>query len=235
MTGENQGPIGGGESAADKIGIVAGLASEAALAARLPGTCVVCSGGRPDRAAALAAALADQGVRGLISFGIAGGLVADAVSGLVIVAEAVVADDERYDADAGWSIALARRLEAGLGVIAASRVIVADPAAKRALQQRHGGVVVDMETLAVARAAARRGLPWTAIRAVADPVTFTLPPAALVALTAAGRPDLPAVLAAIARRPGQIPDLIRLARASQAAHRGLLGGVNRLVGGGGLL
>lgn len=221
------------------IGIVTGLAAEAAIAARLDGVRVVCAGSQPGRAEALADGLAGDGLRGLISFGVAGGLADDLPSGTVIVADAVVAGDERLEADDAWAADLARRIRARRGVVAGSPVIVGNPAGKQALRARSGALIVDMETIAVARAARRAGVPWTAIRAVADPAGLALPPAALVALGDDGRPDLVAVLAAIARRPRQVPDLIRLAGATRAALRGLLRGVDCLggavVGGAGIL
>ena len=57
----------------------------------------------------------------------------------------------------------------------------------------------------------------SATAAVSDPAHRPLPPAALVALDPAGRVRLGAVLASLLRHPGQIPDLIALARAAGRA------------------
>ena len=78
-------------------------------------------------------------------------------------------------------------------------------------------VIVDMESGAVARVAARHGLPFAAVRAVCDPAGFALPPLALEALDSGGRIGAWRVLRSVLRRPGQIPALIALSgHASEA-------------------
>ncbi len=87
---------------------------------------------------------------------------------------------------------------------------LASVAAKAALYAATGAAAVDMESAFVARAAARHGLPFTILRAIADPAQRPLPPAALVAMRADGGVALGAVLGALAQNPGQLPDLVRL-------------------------
>jgi adenosylhomocysteine nucleosidase len=81
---------------------------------------------------------------------------------------------------------------------------------------------VDPETGAVLRAARARGLPFAVLRAVCDPASRDLPPAALAALDPAGGIGLLGVLRALARQPAQLGALFALGRDASAARRSLL-------------
>jgi hopanoid-associated phosphorylase len=199
-------------------GVVAvGLASEAAL---LPaGTRVVVSGGDPARLEALLAALPTD-VTAVLSFGIAGGLAPGVGGGDVLVADALHAGGV-FLPDEAWTRRIALRTGARAGPLAASDTLLPDAAAKQALYARTGALAVDMESGAVARFAARRGLPFAVLRAVADGPRDALPRAAAVGLTPDGRPAILPVLRALLRRPWELPALIRLGRASARAHRAL--------------
>ncbi|MGD9603034.1 MAG: nucleosidase [Gammaproteobacteria bacterium] len=72
-----------------------------------------------------------------------------------------------------------------------------------------GCEAVDMETSAVAAVAHAHDLPFLAVRAVVDPADFSLPASALAGMAADG--GLVKVLAALARRPGELGALLRLA------------------------
>ena len=92
-----------------------------------------------------------------------------------------------------------------------------------------GAVAVDMESYFSVRAAIARGLPFAAVRVVADPSHRSLPPAALGTVRADGTPDLLAVLRSIAARPNQISDLIRIALDTRTARAALVR-ARRLLG-----
>jgi hypothetical protein len=87
------------------------------------------------------------------------------------------------------------------------------------LHEATHALAVDMESGAVARAAARYALPFAVLRAVADVASEAIPRAA--AITPSGEPDIPRVLRGLLRRPWELPALIRLGRASAAAHAAL--------------
>lgn len=199
-------------------GVVAvGLASEAALLP--PGLRVLVSGGDAARLAAMLEALPGD-VTAVLSFGIAGGLSPSSRTGQVLVAGTLHAG-RPFTPDAAWTAALAARTGARVVPLAASDTLLADTAAKHALHAATGARAVDMESGAVARFAARRGLPFAVLRSVADGPGDALPRAAHHALTADGRPALAAILAGLARRPWELPALIRLGRASARAHAAL--------------
>src|SRR5260370_1194212 len=62
----------------------------------------------------------------------------------------------------------------------------------------------------------RARIPFLVFRVIADTADRDLPPAALVPLTRSGQPSV-RVLGSIAARPGQIPELLRLARETRSA------------------
>jgi hopanoid-associated phosphorylase len=210
-------------------GAVVGLRREARLLARLaPGIAVACSGADPARAAAAAAALLAAGAPGLVSFGLAGGLDPGLAAGrLLLPARVLLPGGGAIAADPAWHArALAALPGAVTDPLAGSDRAVAGPAGKASLH-RAGAAAVDMESHAVARAAAAAGKPFLVIRAVADPAGRSLPAAALVAVAPDGGTRLGALLLALARRPRDLAGLVRLARDGEAAFAAL-GGVGAL-------
>jgi hypothetical protein len=98
---------------------------------------------------------------------------------------------------------------ARIGAVVGSDTIVATAAEKQALTDRTGAIAVDMETHIARRVAARRNLPFVAVRVISDDAGSTLPPAALVGMKPDGSMALRAVLWSLARQPRQLPSLIR--------------------------
>jgi hopanoid-associated phosphorylase len=203
---------------------VTGLAFEA----RIAGGVTVISDGL--RTGATLKAEIERGSRGVISFGIAGGLAPHLPPGQWVVASAIVSDRDRHTTDPDWSERLLRALPGAVhATIAGSDAPVADPPAKRALYERTGAIVVDMESHLAARIAAAHGLPFTACRVIVDPAHRNLPPAALLSLRPDGNPNVAAVLRSVMEQPRQLPDLMRLAvdatiaRAALRRGRALLG------------
>jgi adenosylhomocysteine nucleosidase len=201
------------------LGIVVGYRAEARclVGADLR---VLCSGADPERARMAARRLADEGVAGLVSFGLAGGLAADLAPGDLVLPHAVVLPDGgRIATEAAWRERLAATLErAGLGprdaLVAGSERIVATGDAKRALAAQAGAVAVDMESHGVAEVAARAGLPFLVVRAVADRSNQAIPHAARGAIDAQGDIRHLALIGGLLGRPWEIGALIALGRSS---------------------
>jgi hypothetical protein len=87
-----------------------------------------------------------------------------------------------------------------------------------------------MESHGAARAARTSGVPFAAVRAIADPASRALPPAALNAVAPDGSTKTLSVLMACAKAPGQFPALLQLGADSEAALKALrrdLGGLFR--------
>lgn len=212
---------------ANRILAVVGMRAEAALLP--PGMRVVVSGGDPRRLVALLDAAPDD-IAALLSFGIAGGLDPALGCGDLVACTRVRGRGGAYAADPAWTHAIAQRCGARLGMIAGAAAVVGEPARKRALRTATGALVVDLETEAAAAFAARRGLPFTALRAVADTAEDLLPRAAAQGLTADGRPAAGRVALALLRHPKELPALLTIAKRSRFALQALALASRRLAG-----
>jgi adenosylhomocysteine nucleosidase len=217
------------------IGVVTGVRREAACLAGVPvDVRVACSGAREARAASEARRLADLGVVALLSFGVAGGLARDLRPGDLLVPDAVTTPDgTMFRPDPGWRSGLvdglARVRPVIGGLLVGSSEAVASPTAKGELARRSGAVAVDMESVAVARVARERGLPFAVVRAIADPHDRELPAAAMAAVGPDGGVSIAGIVLGLLRHPGQLPALIRLSLDSAAGLATLSAAAGRLT------
>jgi adenosylhomocysteine nucleosidase len=208
-----------------RIGVVVGLAVEARMARRL-GWLIAIGGGTAGAAEAAAIRLVNEGVHALVSFGLAGGLDPAFRPGALIVPSAVIARDERYPTDRN----LSRMLGGGMPhFMLGADTIVAGVEEKRRLRKRTGAAAVDLESGAVARVAAMRGIPFAVLRAICDPAESELPPAALVALDTLGGIRAWRVFGSIAAHPTQLAALLALAADAATAKRSLGARVKSIV------
>ena len=210
-----------------RVGFVVGLAAEARLLSPLP--CPIAIGGGPPAGARAAAErLVAEGVTALVSFGLAGGIDPALRPGTLLVPVAVVVNGARLPADLALAAALGGPTTRQ--ALVSVETIVASAAAKSRLWRETGCAGVDLESGSVAEVARDHGLPFAVLRAVCDPGTQGLPPAALTALDAEGRIGMGRVLAALARHPGQLAALLALARDAAAARQALAARVAALAG-----
>ena len=194
--------------------------------ARRWGLPVAVGGGDAAGAERAAASLAG-GVRGLISFGLAGGLDPGLGAGAVLVPARVVEGGESWCADAG----LMRALGGGTGhVLLGGGALLATVGEKRAARAGSGADAVDLESAAVARVAAAGGLPFAVLRAVCDGAGRDLPYAARVALDSRGRIGGLRVAWAALSRPWELWGLVGLARDAGRARAALSDRVRRTSG-----
>jgi len=204
------------------LGAVVGLAIERTiLRARLPAfrrpadLWILSAGASPERAETLADTLISRGATALLSFGIAGGLDPAVRPGAVVLAdEIILPDGTRLGADIAWAdrvAAAARDMTPHRAPIAGTARMLTSADQKSELRRRTGAVAADMESHGVARAAARRSVPFLVVRAVADPAERALPQSAVAGLDAAGTVRPLATLAAIAADPRQIAALFEVA------------------------
>lgn len=211
------------------IGVVTGLKSEiAALEAAWKGDGFVyfAAGGSAERAAGAARRMAAQGAALLISAGVAGALDPAARPGDLVLAGAVIAPDGRsYDADAAWRGKIAAALGPGARWSApkllGSDLPVLSVHAKADLFRKTGAVAVDMESHGLAAAAASAGVPFIALRVIADPAERAIPEAALAGMKPDGSVDPVTVLLRLFPTPWKLPGLLRLASESRRAHEAL--------------
>lgn len=205
-----------------------GMAFEARIAAG-PGVVVFARNSRRELAAAAASA-ALHGYRGIISFGVAGGLAPGLRPGDWVVASAVVDSQTPLATDATWS----RRLLDAVGDANYAPILgvdnpVAEPAQKREFYRTTGAAAVDMESHVVARLAADHGLAFAALRVIVDPAERVIPSAALVGLGPNGYANASAILRDLAARPAQLSQLARVALDAFTA-RSEMQRVRRLIG-----
>lgn len=206
------------------LGVITGLASEAACLGGLvdPARCRVrCAAAHGGRAAALSRELAREGCSAFLSFGVAAGGDPGLPSGHIVLAERVIAGDTVYVADDAWlaraHTALAGELPVTVGALAGVDAPVLSGDEKRRLCAGVGAVGLDMESHAVAVVAKELGLPFLAIRAIADTPSVAVPEWLPAVIDERGVADVLAFLRGAAAHPVDWADVVRLARANRRA------------------
>ena len=219
--------------------IVTGLVQEARIAAG-PGMTVICSSSDPQQLRALLTVVDPSSIRGVISFGVAGGLDPELKSGDVVVATEVMDGDTRWLAGLALNeelianVALGRRRVVRGGLAGVEQVIAAR-AKKAALWSQTGAAAVDMESHIAAAYAAEVGLPFAALRVISDPASRALPALAMAAIKPNGDIDLRKVLRGVARNPLTLRALVSTGIDFNRALRSLRGCRGFLLGGDGLV
>jgi adenosylhomocysteine nucleosidase len=94
--------------------------------------------------------------------------------------------------------------------------MIASPEDKRRLGVLHGADAVEMESALIAARCTHAGIPFGCIRAISDEVTTPLSPH-LASLLSGGAVSPWRLMAALARYPGLVPELMRLARDTRRA------------------
>jgi adenosylhomocysteine nucleosidase len=184
------------------------------------------SGAGADNAQIASELLVSQGATRLISWGCAGALVAPLNPGDLVLADTLIgAEGCQIEIDPVWlkaaQNALTPYLKVRTGCLVESKSIVATAEDKKQLHLKMNAIVVDMESIAIAKIAARNKLPFLAIRAIADPLSMDLPKAINHALNAEGHILLRKLLLFIAQHPAEIPGLIKLGLHFHAAKKSL--------------
>jgi adenosylhomocysteine nucleosidase len=208
-------------------------------------------------AAGLEALLAAVRPRRLLAIGVAGGLTPGLAEGTLVAARQVVAGDGARvprEPDAAW---LAAALSGGAvaGAVVSADRILADPAARQAVLGQAlpmpattampattplpartvpaampGAIaVVDLESVAYARIAAARSLPYLVVRAVLDPADERLPLDFEACRDRGGRVSNARVLARALARPRSLGKLWRLRTRVRDAAAALAALAERLV------
>jgi adenosylhomocysteine nucleosidase len=220
--------------------IVTGLVQEARIAAG-PGMAVICSSSDPQQLRALLTVFDPTTIRGVISFGVAGGLDPSLKSGDVVVADEVMAGENRWLAGFALNDDLIGKLTVGLGRrvvrggLAGVEDVVVAQASKAALRDETGAAAVDMESHIAAAYAVEAGLPFAALRVISDPASRALPALARNAIKPNGDIDLGMILRGVVRNPRTLRALVSTGIDFNRALRSLRGCRDFLVGGHGLV
>lgn len=217
----------GGDASRDGLPvlIVTGLKQEARIAAG-PGLTVVCSSSNPRQLREMMVSFDPASIRGIVSFGVAGGLNPELCSGDIVIASEIVAAEQRWATASLLTETLIALPVKGKrtvinGVLAGVEEVVLGQLGKAALRATTGADAVDMESHIAARYADAHGLPFAALRVISDPAHRALPEVAAKALKPNGDVDIWKVMRGIARNPSEIRALVSSGRDFNRALRGL--------------
>lgn len=219
----------GGDAAHDGLPvlIVTGLKQEARIAAG-PGLTVICSSSNPVQLREMMTSFDPASIRGIVSFGVAGGLNPDLKSGDVVIASEILAGKKSWSTAAALTenlvaLPVKRHRVVVPGILAGVEEVVTGQVAKAALRATTGADAVDMESHIAARYAEHYGLPFAAVRVISDPAHRALPELTMNAIKPNGNVDMWKVVRGIARNPKTIPHLISTGRDFSRALRSLRG------------
>jgi adenosylhomocysteine nucleosidase len=173
-------------------------------------------------AARAGAAIAAARPRAILAVGFCGALDPALAVGDLVAADEVVdeATGERFAADAALLAAAPGRR----GVLVSARRIARLPEERAALE----GAAVDLESAALARAAAAAGVPFLAVRAVTDTTRHRLPDFERMAAGADTLRPWRGVTYFVAR-PQELPRLIRVGAGARRAGRALADGLEPML------
>jgi len=185
----------------------------------------LCGIGR-EKALHAAQSLLDAGATALLSWGTAGGLDPALGAGTLVLPQHVIgADHSVFPVDSEWRKRLQGRVAGHVatssGFLLESLSVITCLSQKQALAKRAGAAAVDMESAAVAQAAHQAGVPFMAIRVIADHATTTVPSSALSAVDAYGRLQVLPLVTSLLAHPAELHALITLGRAFRAAQKTL--------------
>jgi adenosylhomocysteine nucleosidase len=197
-----------------------------------PGVELVCSGMGAAAAARAAESLLGRAAppRALVAVGFCGALDPALRAGDLVAAERVL--DERGGEALPADPALLAAAPGRRGTLVSAVRLVRAPAGRARLRALDGGraLAVDLESAALARAAAAAGVPFLALRAVTDAAGDRLPDLERL-VDARGRPRPAALVRHLARRPADLAALARLGLGARKAGAALRGGLAALVAG----
>ncbi len=207
-------------------GIVAALVPEARTLARGPikpgelihlaeDAILIVSGIGARCAGRGARTLLAEGATALVSWGTAGGLCPDLSPGSLILPKKIIESNRSiHSTDPFWHEQLCSRLGPHVrihtGDLAESLAVLHAFEAKKTLHGLTGAIGVDMESAAIAAAAKEAGVPFMALRAVADRAEMTIPLAALNSIDSFGRVRLWKLIEGLARNPIEISGMCRM-------------------------
>jgi adenosylhomocysteine nucleosidase len=203
------------------LGPAVELKGHAGVGVLADGTLRAVSGMGSAAAGMAARRLIQAGATALVSWGLAGGLDPGLEAGAIVLPrEVVAADGMRFATSAAWretltaSIASYRPVAAG--ALLTSPHPIAGVAAKAAARRETGAVAVDMESSAVAEVAAASHVPLMAVRVIVDTALDVIP-RSVTRAGDSGEVSPSKLLLELARAPGDVVPLLRLALRYRAA------------------
>ena len=190
---------------------------------------VAYSGTGPKNAQLAAELLVANGATQLISWGCAAALSTTLKPGDLTLADTLIdtegGSDEKFCVTAGWHSYTKDLLSSSVtvhsGCLAESEKIVSLSEDKKQMRLKTDAIVLDMESIAIAKVAGKNNLPFLSIRAIADPVIMDLPKSVTYALNIEGEIVLSKLLFHLVCHPAELPGLIKLGLYFNAAKKTL--------------
>ncbi|MBK8814359.1 MAG: phosphorylase [Methylococcaceae bacterium] len=188
---------------------------------------IICSGAGENNARLASELLVDNGVKRLISWGCAAALDSALQSGDLVLAESCIDAQQvgiEFD-NKGWvshvQSSINRQIPIYVGKLAESKHIVETTEDKTELGKATGAIALDMESTAIAKVASLNGIPFMTIRVIADTLKMNLPKSVSYALNEQGEVVLKKLLLFLFLHPSELPGLIKLGFAFNAAKKTL--------------
>lgn len=194
-----------------KLGIITGIAMEAKLLERFvsPSLMVDYAGLDPSAPYRAAEKMIAAGATALLSFGLAGGLNPAIGAGAVVI-PSEIRGDKKLACDLAWTRRLAKLMKETPSLLAHAPKVLSTPEMKAQVFAGTGAPAADMESYGIAETAAVHGLPFAALRVVADTAAESIPSTALTSVDNAGRLRVGAAAWGALTHPWQIAGLVRL-------------------------
>jgi len=176
------------------------------------------SGMGREKAAAGAEFLAGKGVSSLISVGLAGGLSPDMKAGEIILASTIIDEyggefNSTFVAlDFASEILEENGLKSRQGLLVSTEKALLDVAAKSALYEKTGALAIDMESVGVAAAAAKSGLPFFVMRVVCDEADESISNDLYECLGEGGEVKTGRLIGSCLKRPSMVAEMMGLRR-----------------------
>jgi len=195
---------------------------------------ILISGIGAEQATKAATTLIQHGADALLSWGCAGALSGDLNPGDLLLPSTVKPETgETIQTDKQWHACLSSLLSDSCkpvtGALAGSANIIAEPALKQTLCQSSGAIAVDMESAAIALVAQDAGIPFMAIRAIADDVNTGIPAYINKAMDIYGNINTARMLGLLLAHPTSWRQLMRMGRQFSVA-KATLSRISKKIG-----
>lgn len=176
---------------------------------------VAYSGAGYNNAALATELLISKGATQLMSWGCAAALSTLLKSGDLVLPDSLIdVDDKVMLVDQAWhdyaKSFLMSFTNVKVGKLTESTTIISSSREKQQLELITGSIALDMESIAIAKVAEKKGLPFLAIRVIVDPVNMDLPRAVSYALSPDGYIILHKLILFLILHPIELSGLIRL-------------------------
>lgn len=166
---------------------------------------------------------ASDGCRGIVSYGLAGGLCPDLRSGDIVVGSQVVGRNGSIPTDDIWSAWLLSTIPTAVyGPIAGIDIPISASSSRGELRLRSNALAVDTESHIIANLAAANALRFVALRVVIDKVNRNIPPTALACVSSDGETSRWRLSRLLLGRPSDTLDVMKLCADWWLARRALL-------------